>query len=712
MDEAAVMEQAAFDRGVGAVPHLETYSMGSLELQVQLAGKPVRIGRATSCELRLNDAKVSRQHAEIRPEGGGWMLVNHSQFGTRVNAQLVKKSRRLEVGDRLFFGARYAVVLVEDDPARNTNTIDPGSSDAGYRSLFTRMVEAFALCEVADGRPGDYLLLQVNPAFERLTGRPVDQLTGRLLGAILPEPDGAWRQQLERVAATGESVLFEYWSQALERHLQVQAFRPSRGKLALLLQDVTPRIRLEEERRRMEALAFRNERMECLGSLAGGVAHDMNNVLGAVLSLASINEATAAPDTPLREDMATIVKACRRGGAMMKRLLGFARENLPEERVLDLNTVVQEEAALLERTTLQRVKLVMNLAEGLAPIKGDPAALCHALMNLCVNAVDAMPAGGVLTLVTRDEPPGSVILEVSDTGSGMPREVLDRALDPFFTTKPQGKGTGLGLPIVYGTVKAHRGTMELRSRPGEGTMVTLRFPACQPAAGPRAAGGGALRASRQVLPGAAGGRRRADPGLRPLGPGDAGPRDHHGVGRRGGAPAARGGAPARRAHPRPEDARRRWRRGPAARPRAASFAADPGRHRPGRPVGATTWSRSHPGVTLLAKPFSFGELQRALDAGDAAVGLSRGGRRLAVGSGGHGWLRRGGGERQWDWPVSCGRRAVVPAGCRSGWRAWAPCRAANVCGGRSEGATKGGWARPMSCGARTEAPGGSRHGRY
>jgi CheY-like chemotaxis protein/anti-sigma regulatory factor (Ser/Thr protein kinase) len=206
----------------------------------------------------------------------------------------------------------------------------------------------------------------------------------------------------------------------------------------------------------------------------------MNNVLGAVLGLASVHLEASPRGSALHSDMQTIVKACERGGSMVRGLLGFARDSLPEERELNVNVVVREAVALLERTTLQRIHLEMDLADDIRPIKGDSAALGHALMNLCVNAVDAMPDGGTLTVRTRNESEETVLLEVLDTGSGMSKNVLDKALDPFFTTKPQGKGTGLGLPIVFGTVKAHRGTMAIASDEGRGTRISLVFPVCEP----------------------------------------------------------------------------------------------------------------------------------------------------------------------------------------------------------------------------------------
>jgi CheY-like chemotaxis protein/anti-sigma regulatory factor (Ser/Thr protein kinase) len=214
--------------------------------------------------------------------------------------------------------------------------------------------------------------------------------------------------------------------------------------------------------------------------MAGGIAHDMNNVLGAILALASAGAEAHAPDTRLGRTFETIAKAASRGGEMVKRLLTFTRQSRAEVRELDLNALLREVVRLLERTTLSKVHLELDLAPELAPARGDPSALTHAFINVCINAVDAMPQSGTLTLRSRQAGPDWIEVEVEDTGTGMAKEVLDRALEPFFTTKEQGKGTGLGLSMVYRTIQAHCGQMVLRSEPGQGTRVTLRFPAHAP----------------------------------------------------------------------------------------------------------------------------------------------------------------------------------------------------------------------------------------
>jgi len=236
------------------------------------------------------------------------------------------------------------------------------------------------------------------------------------------------------------------------------------------------RLRAEEEQRRLEAQLQQAQKMESLGSLAGGVAHDLNNVLGAILSLASAQQEAGELPPGLSRSLDTIVKACLRGRDVIKSLLYFSRKGLDSTKPLDLNALLRELTQLLAHTTLKRVQLDLELEEGLPRVLGDASALSHAVMNLCVNAVDAMPGGGTLTLATRREPGGGVALEVRDTGEGMPPEVLAKAMEPFFTTKPLGKGTGLGLSMVFGTMKAHDGVLDLESRPGAGTRAILRFP--------------------------------------------------------------------------------------------------------------------------------------------------------------------------------------------------------------------------------------------
>lgn len=326
----------------------------------------------------------------------------------------------------------------------------------------------------------------VNPAFTQVTGYTASEAIGqnpRILKSSSTPPEhyrhmwdtlargDIWVGEFENLKKNGE-MFFERATIAPVRDEDGSAV----GYIAIK-EDITQLKKSEVERQFLESQLHQAQRLESLGSLAGGVAHDMNNVLGAILGLSSTLRETADPHSLERKSLDTIVNACLRGRGVVKSLLYFAKKDLQEERPIDLNDLVREMSQLLGHTTLKRIQLHLDLQEGIGLLRGDPGALSHALMNLCVNAMDAMPGGGALHLRTYKDHLGDLILSVRDTGAGMPAEVLGKAMEPFFTTKPQGEGTGLGLPMVFGTMAAHEGNFHLSSEPGQGTEAVMRFPA-------------------------------------------------------------------------------------------------------------------------------------------------------------------------------------------------------------------------------------------
>ena len=241
-------------------------------------------------------------------------------------------------------------------------------------------------------------------------------------------------------------------------------------------QDRTAQVEAEAEQLRLQSELEHAERLESIGSLAGGVAHDMNNVLAAIMGMASALRSSHSDLDPRAKPLDTIVRACTRGRDVVKSLLYFARRDLETVGPVNLNAIAAEMVQLLSYTTLKRVRITTDFQEPLGLIRGDGGALSHALINLCVNAVDAMPDGGTLQIRTRSSEELGISISIKDSGQGMDAEVIRRAIEPFFTTKPMGKGTGLGLAMVYGTVQAPQGTSESRSDPGQGTEVVLGFP--------------------------------------------------------------------------------------------------------------------------------------------------------------------------------------------------------------------------------------------
>jgi two-component system, cell cycle sensor histidine kinase and response regulator CckA len=262
---------------------------------------------------------------------------------------------------------------------------------------------------------------------------------------------------------------------------------------------------LEEQvaqREQIEAQLMHSQKMEGLGRLAGGIAHDFNNILTGILGYVSLLQDEIPPGTETRADLDEIERASRRASDLTRQLLTFARKQTVSPSVLDLNELIRNVDRILRRLIGEDVEMVVDLAEELSPVRADPAQLEQVLTNLVVNARDAMPHGGKITITTRrvQATPTElgiglgvgaritdfVRLEVRDTGVGMDPATMARVFEPFFTTKEPGRGTGLGLAISYGIVQEAGGAISLASEAGSGTTVTIHLPPALGAATPMA----------------------------------------------------------------------------------------------------------------------------------------------------------------------------------------------------------------------------------
>lgn len=231
-----------------------------------------------------------------------------------------------------------------------------------------------------------------------------------------------------------------------------------------------------EQRRAMEEEFNQAKKMEAVGRLAGGVAHDINNTLNSIMASVFAHRQEIAQDHRQFQDLDNIVSACERGSQLTRNLLGFARKSNYNRQVVSVDAVVERVHAILKRTANKNIQINSNLEAGSPAIWGNRAQIESAVMNLCLNALDAMADGGSLTLATAKEG-NHVRIVVEDTGVGMDESTKERVFEPFFTTKAEGKGTGLGLAMVYGFVHSLSGRIVLNTAPGKGTSVTLVFPA-------------------------------------------------------------------------------------------------------------------------------------------------------------------------------------------------------------------------------------------
>lgn len=365
-------------------------------------------------------------------------------------------------------------------------------SEARYRSLVENMQAGVFIVQ-------DEKTLFVNSAFANIVGCTAEEVcNNHLLDYVAPED----RELIANSYLSGD--IKDGTSGQIEFHLlhkngktRIPAiinvgtflYRDRHATIGTI-KDLTEVKRGEQERRKLEDQLRHSQKMEAIGVLAGGVAHDMNNVLSAIMGLASVLREEIDSSDPKSQDVENILAATRRGRDLTKNLLGFARKGKYRKENISFGRIVDGIKGLLLRTMPKSVELRLIVDEDLPPIEGDYGQLTHALMNICINAIEAMSTGGMLTISTvridleeqdvavwPDLKPGPyALIQVIDTGCGMEKTVLDHAFEPFFTTKTREEGTGLGLSMVYGTIKNHGGSVVIDSTPGKGTTVSIYLP--------------------------------------------------------------------------------------------------------------------------------------------------------------------------------------------------------------------------------------------
>ncbi|HEV7365124.1 MAG TPA: response regulator [Gemmatimonadales bacterium] len=371
------------------------------------------------------------------------------------------------------------------------------ASEARFRSVFESGMIGIAFWN------GEFMT-EANDVLLSILGYTREDLRSGLLrhGRLTPEGyEAADRQATEQVVATGSCT--PYAKEFLRKDGSRVPVLVGGARLSADLSDAAFFVLDLTEQRRAESRLRQAERIEVVGQLAGGMAHEANNQMSVVLGATSFILARRDIPKPVRQDVEYIQQAAERTAAITRQLLAFSRRQILQPRVVDLNAVLEHLEPILRRTLTEQQKLVLHLSESVIPIRADPAQLDQVLLNLTINARDAMPDGGTVTLETRNArltdhdvaqrqgvtilPGAYAALLISDTGQGMDKQTMKRLFEPFFTTKEVGKGSGLGLAMVYGIVKQSGGYIWAYSEPGLGSTFKLYFPSVAetPAASPQ-----------------------------------------------------------------------------------------------------------------------------------------------------------------------------------------------------------------------------------
>lgn len=351
-------------------------------------------------------------------------------------------------------------------------------SEATFRSLVENALDVVTILAF------DGTVKYLSPSIRRVTAFDPKEMVGtNAFEYVHPEDrESVMAAFLEAVHHPGSAPAVRYRLRHRDGSWRIvesigQSISKSGGEQELLVytRDHSERQQAADDLRRSEERFLQAQKLEAVGRLAGGVAHDFNNLLTAISGYAGLAMTRENEPGALQQDLEEIMRLVRRGAALTRQLLAFGRREVPQPQVVDLNGVVAETENMLRRVIGEDVTVELALATGPLWTRVDPAQLQQAILNLAVNARDAMPSGGRLLLQTAASA-GTVELRVADTGEGMAPEILQRAFEPFFTTKEQGRGTGLGLFTVRSIVTQSGGEVTVESAPGAGSTFRLRLP--------------------------------------------------------------------------------------------------------------------------------------------------------------------------------------------------------------------------------------------
>jgi two-component system, cell cycle sensor histidine kinase and response regulator CckA len=419
-----------------------------------------------------SDLRLTIEH-RFRQADGGWLWFESRATNMLSNPHV----QSIVVNCRNITDARSASEQLKEAEER-------------YRGLFLQATDGIIINDFT-GR-----MIDVNHSFARMHGYVREELLGKNIKSL--DAPGSLKdfQERRKRLQDGETVQFNVDHLHKNGHripLEVVANKIRIKDVDYVMvfhRDVTERMRSEEQRVHLEYQLAQAQKMQSMGTLAAGIAHDFNNILNIILANATLVDEEPDSAETNRKRAAAIMKASDRGAKLVKQVLTFARKSDVELSVVDVNAVIRELARLLEETFPKTITVELELDGRLPAISADPNQVHQVILNMSVNARDAMPAGGTLKFATRRvegstlaqefpeaSSPAYVEITVSDTGTGIDEETRKRIFEPFFTTKEIGKGSGLGLAVAYGILQKHNGFIDVKSKQGRGTSFHLYIPA-------------------------------------------------------------------------------------------------------------------------------------------------------------------------------------------------------------------------------------------
>jgi PAS domain S-box-containing protein len=431
-----------------------------------------------------DDREISKQHLEA--------LIAGEIDSYRLEKRYVRKDGGIVWVDlwsctiRDAKGGHAGVVAVIEDISKRKR------SEEVQRRLAKAVEQAAEAVVITD--PGG-TIQYVNPAFERITGYSPKEMMGEKPKILKSgEHDQSFYKNIWETITSGKPWTGRFINKRKDGSLYhedstISPVLDSNGKImnfVAVKRDITEQLELSRQ-------LLQAQKMEAIGTLAGGVAHDFNNLLQVTLGYSELLLAEKKKDDPEYADLSRMFEAAKSGAELVQRLLTFSRKVEPKTILLNLNRRILQVEKLLRRTIPKMIDIELDLSDDLADIDADPTQMEQVLMNLAVNARDAMQDKGTLTVRTRNvtldeeycrthaeaKPGEYVLLTVSDTGDGMDKATIDRIFEPFYTTKESGRGTGLGLAMVYGIVEQHGGHITCESEVGHGTTFEVYFPAIE-----------------------------------------------------------------------------------------------------------------------------------------------------------------------------------------------------------------------------------------